>query len=102
MNRRSLGLVPEAVGGEEPTVLEIGGDVTAPFEVALASLDELPQREVHADFHCVAGWTATDLRWEGVTFETFYREIVEPALAPGASITHAVFRGLDGYRAVLM
>ena len=34
-------------------------------------------------------------------FEAFYRAIIEPALVPGAEITHVVFRGLDGYRSVV-
>ena len=42
-----------------------------------------------------------NLRWEGVAFETFYREVVEPAVRPGASVTHVVFVGLDGYRSVM-
>lgn len=81
--------------------LRIGGAVTEPFDVPLSALADLPRRELAADFHCVAGWSATGLRWEGVAFETFYRTYVEPALAPGGSITHLTFRGLDGYGAVL-
>jgi DMSO/TMAO reductase YedYZ molybdopterin-dependent catalytic subunit len=46
----------------------------------------------------VAGWSATDLHWEGVAFETFYRLIIEPALQPDTSVTHLAFGGLDGYR----
>ena len=49
----------------------------------------------------MAGWSATNLRWEGVPFEAFYRTIIEPALVPGAEITHLVFGGLDGYRSVV-
>ena len=54
------------------------------------------------DFHCVAGWSATDLRWEGVSFETLYRSVIEPALGHGASVTHVLFRGIDGYASVLL
>ena len=61
----------------------------------------LPRREIAADFHCVAGWSATDLRWEGVSFETLYRTLIEPALLPGATITHVVCRGLDGWEAAM-
>ena len=82
-------------------VIEIGGAVTRSFAVPLAELRTLPRRELTADFHCVAGWTATGLRWEGVAFETFYRKLVEPSVEPGASITHVVFGGLDGYRSVV-
>jgi DMSO/TMAO reductase YedYZ molybdopterin-dependent catalytic subunit len=82
-------------------VIEIRGDVTEPFSVSLGQLQELPRRELTADFHCVAGWSATGLRWEGVSFEGFYRAMIEPALRPHASITHLVFGGFDGYRSIV-
>jgi DMSO/TMAO reductase YedYZ molybdopterin-dependent catalytic subunit len=82
-------------------VITVGGAVTEPFDVRLATLATLPRRALNADFHCVAGWTATNLCWEGVPFEAFYRAIIEPALAPGAEPTHVVFRGLDGYQSVV-
>jgi DMSO/TMAO reductase YedYZ molybdopterin-dependent catalytic subunit len=83
-------------------VITVRGAVTKPFDVPLATLATLPRQEVTADFHCVAGWSATDLRWEGVPFEAFYRAVIEPALKPGVEITHVVFRGLDRYRSVLL
>jgi DMSO/TMAO reductase YedYZ molybdopterin-dependent catalytic subunit len=83
-------------------VIEIGGALTEPFSVPLAALATLPRCEATADFHCVAGWSATNLRWEGVAFATFYRTIIEPALPPDATVTHLVFRGLDGYRSIVL
>ena len=62
---------------DEP-VIEISGAVAKPFTLRLAELATLPRRELTADFHCVAGWSATNLRWEGVAFQTFYRMIIEP------------------------
>jgi DMSO/TMAO reductase YedYZ molybdopterin-dependent catalytic subunit len=82
-------------------VIEISGAVTQPIALPLAALATLPRRELTADFHCVAGWSATNLRWEGVAFETFYRTIIEPSVQPGALVTHVVFGGLDGYRSVV-
>jgi DMSO/TMAO reductase YedYZ molybdopterin-dependent catalytic subunit len=82
-------------------VIEIGGAVAKPVTVPLADLATLPRRELTADFHCVAGWSATALHWEGVSFETFYRMIIEPSLSPETSITHVVFEGLDGYRSIV-
>jgi DMSO/TMAO reductase YedYZ molybdopterin-dependent catalytic subunit len=82
-------------------VIEISGVVTEPFALPLAELATLPRRELSAAFHCVAGWSATGLHWEGVAFETFYRAVIEPALRPDASVTHVVFGGLDGYRSVV-
>ncbi len=82
-------------------VIEIHGVVTEPVALPLSALAELPRRELAADFHCVAGWSATGLLWEGVAFETFYREVIEPVVRPGAPVTHLVFAGLDGYRSVM-
>lgn len=82
--------------------IEIYGDMVTPLTIPLRRLAELPRREVIADFHCVAGWTATNLRWEGVAFQTLHRLIIEPALPPGVQITHLVFAGLDGYRSIVM
>jgi DMSO/TMAO reductase YedYZ molybdopterin-dependent catalytic subunit len=82
-------------------VIEISGAVTKPFELPLTELAPLPRREVTADFHCVAGWSATNLHWEGVAFETFYRKVIEPSLPPATSVTHVVFEGLDAYRSIV-
>ena len=82
-------------------VIELDGAVREPTTIPLAKLAELPRREVKADFHCVAGWSATDLLWEGVAFETFHRMVIEPVLQPDAEITHISFFGLDGYRSII-
>ena len=82
-------------------VVEIGGVVTEPFAVPVADLVTLPRRRLVADFHCVAGWTATGLRWEGVAFADVYRLRIEPSLRPGALVTHVKFRGLDGFSSVI-
>jgi DMSO/TMAO reductase YedYZ molybdopterin-dependent catalytic subunit len=82
-------------------VIEITGAVEKSFSVPLAGLATLPRRELTADFHCVAGWSATNLRWEGVAFETFYRTIIGPSIRAGAPVTHLAFGGLDGYRCVV-
>ncbi len=83
-------------------VITVRGAVTEAFDVPLSTLATLPRQELTADFHCVAGWSAIGLRWEGVPFEAFYRAVIEPALEPGVEITHVVFRGLDRYRSVLL
>jgi DMSO/TMAO reductase YedYZ molybdopterin-dependent catalytic subunit len=83
-------------------VIEISGAVAESFTLPLAALATLPRRELTADFHCVAGWSATNLHWEGVAFETFYRTIIEPSVQPGTPVTHIAFGGLDGYRSVAL
>lgn len=82
-------------------VIAMSGAVRRCSELRLAELSQLPRREIVADFHCVAGWTATDLRWEGVRFADFYRLFVEPALEPGTTVTHLAFEGLDGVASVV-
>jgi DMSO/TMAO reductase YedYZ molybdopterin-dependent catalytic subunit len=82
--------------------IEIDGAVAKAFAVPLAELATLPRRQLTADFHCVAGWSATNLHWEGVAFKTFYDTIIEPSVQPGMSITHIAFVGLDGYRSVVL
>ena len=86
----------------DPVITIDGGPVTSCFEMPVAGLAGLPRRVLTADFQCVAGWSAAGLRWEGVTFETFFRSIVEPVLEPGTEVTHVVFEGLDGYRSVVL
>ncbi len=80
--------------------IKISGAVANSFDFPLIELAALPRRELSADFHCVAGWSSTNLRWEGVAFETFYRTIIEP-LQPDPSVTHIVFGGLDRYRSIV-
>ena len=82
-------------------VIESSGAMARSFALPLTELATLPRRELTADFHCVAGWSATNLHWEGVAFETFYRMIIEPSVQPDTSVTHVVFGGLDGYRSVV-
>jgi len=82
--------------------LTVTGAIRAPLTVALTELDSLPRVERVADFHCVAGWSATGLRWEGVPFATFYRILIQPRLAPATTVTHIVSRGWDGYSCVIL
>ena len=80
--------------------LEIEGAVAAPLTMPLHELHDLPRREVLADFHCVAGWSATGLRWEGVSFAAFYRDVLAPRSAGTA--THVKFVGGDGHYSVAL
>jgi DMSO/TMAO reductase YedYZ molybdopterin-dependent catalytic subunit len=91
---------PPPVVPPTPTI-DVTGAIQAPFTVALTDLDDLPPVDQVSDFHCVAGWSATGLRWEGVSFATFYRTQIEPRLTPGTTVTHLVFRGLDDFASVV-
>lgn len=78
--------------------IEISGVLARPIVLPLSTLAQLPRVDLTADFHCVGGWSATDLHWQGVSFSEFYRAVIEPALFPGQVVTHLSFCGLDDYR----
>jgi DMSO/TMAO reductase YedYZ molybdopterin-dependent catalytic subunit len=80
--------------------LEIAGAVAEPLVLPLETLRGLPRRESVSDFHCVAGWSATGLRWEGVPFAALYRErLLSRVTAP---VTHVKFVGSDGHWSVAL
>lgn len=81
------------------SVINVSGAVTRPVDIPIAGLASMPRREMLADFHCVAGWSAKGLRWGGVPFRTLYENVIEPVARPGVS--HLLFAGIDGFRAVL-
>lgn len=83
-------------------VLSIRGVVDEPFELPLTALSSLPRQELTADFHCVAGWSSTDLHWGGVSFATLFHSVIEPRVPAPTVITHVTFRGLDGFRSILL
>lgn len=84
----------------DPTI-EVTGAIDSPLSISLTDLERLPKVERVEDFHCVAGWSATGLRWGGVPFDTVYRRLIEPHLGGAATVTHVGFRGLDGYRSLI-
>jgi DMSO/TMAO reductase YedYZ molybdopterin-dependent catalytic subunit len=85
----------------DPPVIRVEGAVARRLEVPLSRLAELTRRTIIADFHCVAGWTAQDLHWSGVTFRTFYEMVIAPEAIPEPGVSHVLFRGADGYRSAL-
>src|SRR6185436_16351021 len=48
--------------------IEIAGAVSEVRVVPLTRVAALPRREQSSALHCVAGWSAAGLRWEGVPF----------------------------------
>jgi DMSO/TMAO reductase YedYZ molybdopterin-dependent catalytic subunit len=91
--------LPPAVPAEP--AIEVGGAGLERFVLPGVDLATLPRCERIADLHCVAGWSATNLRWEGVAFDQLYRTIIEPRIPPDQAVTHLVFGGLDGYRCIV-
>lgn len=83
-------------------VIEVEGAISCPMSIPFAELAALPREELIGDLHCVSGWSATNLRWEGVAFKTLWSELIEPRLESRAPVTHVVAGGLDGYRAIVL
>jgi DMSO/TMAO reductase YedYZ molybdopterin-dependent catalytic subunit len=83
------------------TTIEVVGDLTSRVSLTPAALGDLPRVVVEGDLHCVAGWSALGLAWEGVPFNELYRLIVEPALSDRARVGYVVFVGFDGYRSIV-
>jgi DMSO/TMAO reductase YedYZ molybdopterin-dependent catalytic subunit len=81
--------------------IEVTGPLVRRVSFAPSALTDLPRRSVVSDLHCVAGWSAIGLRWEGVAFADLYRSMIEPSLADGAVVRYLVFVGLDGYRSIV-
>ena len=82
-------------------VIEISGPFAHRVCLRPDELVTLPRRRVETALHCVAGWSAVGLAWEGVPFADLYRVLIEPALADGARVGYLVFVGLDGYRSIV-
>ena len=85
----------------EGMTIEIAGELSRHISLAPVELNDMPRREMVADLHCVAGWSAVGLKWEGVAFQDVYHLVIEPVLAVGARVRYVVFVGLDGYRSIV-
>ncbi|MFN2543492.1 MAG: molybdopterin-dependent oxidoreductase [Actinomycetota bacterium] len=82
-------------------VIEVTGPSIATVELDAEVLQDLPRVELTADFHCVAGWTARGLHWEGVRFRDVFEPLATRDPAAVAAISHVRAVGRDGWRAVL-
>lgn len=82
-------------------VIEVTGELARRVSLRPTDLATLPRRRVDTALHCVAGWSAVGLGWEGVAFADLYRLLIEPALLPEAHVRFLVFVGLDGYRSIV-
>jgi len=87
------------VRSPEPPAVRICGLVDRSFDVPLAQLEKMSRRQLTADFHCVAGWSAREVGWEGVSFRLFYDTLIGPRVAAGANVTHLLLEGADGWKA---
>ena len=77
-------------------VLVVTGAVEQELRLPVAELvADLPAVEQVADLHCVATWTASDLRWSGVSFRDFWEQVVLPRCRPVGAVA-VIARGADG------
>ncbi len=76
--------------------IELVGLDGVSISLSVADLAAGPRQSLTADFHCVSGWTAVGLRWEGVLL----RDVLAPLLAVGEP-AYLRFEGLDAYRSVV-
>src|SRR5262245_17702898 len=53
--------------------LAVGGEVERALDLSWRELLALPQARLHADFHCVTGWSKLDNDWEGVRLDELAR-----------------------------
>lgn len=83
------------------SAVQVEGALLRPVAVTADDRARLPRRTVTSDFHCVAGWSALDLTWEGVRFADVHDLLVRPASSPGSAVRYVVFVGADGYRSVV-
>lgn len=60
----------------------------------------IPRVEQVADFHCVATWSATGLRWSGVSFRKFWEHVVVPRCRPTDDLGFIAY-GADGVTAAI-
>jgi DMSO/TMAO reductase YedYZ molybdopterin-dependent catalytic subunit len=86
----------------EAPALAVTGAVAHELRLPLTELaGTLPRVERIADLHCVATWTATDLRWSGVPFRQFWEQVVVPRCRPVDGAVAVIARGADGVHAVI-
>ncbi len=96
--RFGLSLFANRFPQDENTIrFEVRGDVATAQTLAAQDLADLPRVDQVSDFHCVTTWSYLNVRWSGVRFADFYRQIVVPRIQPAADATLVVFRGEDGY-----
>lgn len=53
--------------------LQLFGAITNPVQLRFADLQELPQRQVRCDIHCVTRWSKCDTQWSGVHLSDLLR-----------------------------
>lgn len=69
--------------------LTVGGLVDRPLSLSCDELRALPRSEQVSDFHCVTGWSVTDVHWAGVRIGELLERAAPRAGAQGLRFTSA-------------
>lgn len=96
----TFGEAPPRMAGSAS--IRITGAVARVSDIPVVRLAELKRTEQVADFHCVTGWSARELAWQGVAFRTFYEHVIAGGAGVHPDVSHIRFHGADGYAAVLL
>ncbi len=97
-NQNLVEEIPVLQKGDIPNIqkddwkLKISGSVEEKEELTYEEFKELPRVKVHADIHCVTGWTKLNVEWEGVSTEVL-NNIVK--IKPKAE--HVMIHSIDDY-----
>ena len=87
---------------ETHVAIELGGDAISSGQIDADDLIGLSRVDQRADFHCVTTWSVCNLHWCGYRFREFYEAVLCPRLRPNTDAQYLVFRGRDGYGAILL
>lgn len=68
--------------------LEIDGACERTIALTYDELRALPNVAIHADMHCVTGWSKLDMDWNGVSLRTLL-ELASPSADAGHVLVHA-------------
>ncbi len=97
------GMIRREKGGKtEPYKLIIDGLVEKPVTLSYAELTSLPAASQVSDFHCVEGWTISQVGWSGLRFAELAK-LVKPREDPKYAVFHAMGKtfgtpgGVDHY-----
>jgi DMSO/TMAO reductase YedYZ molybdopterin-dependent catalytic subunit len=96
--QRAIERWPALTAGEVPRIdlktwaFRIWGEVEEELTLDWQQFMALPKTTVHADVHCVEGWSIVDKTWEGVAF----RELMK-LVRPKPEARYAMVHSYGGY-----
>ena len=75
--------------------LEVGGMVDKPISLTYDELRALPRTSQIRDFHCVTGWSVSNVHWTGVRLTDLFDRVQPAAGAHGVRFTSAEIPYVD-------